>query len=72
MVLELFTRLGIKFSNLREHKFRHNFYVTMMCMCSEDAETTEHNLLHCQLYADRCVTLFDAVSGIIQDNVSTF
>ena len=59
------TRLRVKFSDLREHKFRRNFYITPMCLCSEDTETTEHYLLRCQLYADRRGVLFDTVSSII-------
>ena len=51
--IKLLTRLRVKFSDLHEHKFRHNIYVTPMCMCREDTETTEHYLLRCQLYADR-------------------
>ena len=43
-----------------------------MCLCSEDTETTEHYLLRCQLYADRRGSLFDTVSSIIQNDVSTF
>ena len=46
------TRLRVKFSDLPEHKFRHNLYVTPICMSSEDTETTRHYLLRCQLYAD--------------------
>ena len=70
--IKLLIRLRVKFSDLREHKFRHNFYITPMCLCSEDTETTEHYLLRCQLYADRHEILFDTVSSIIQNDVSTF
>ena len=70
--IKLLTRLHVKFSDLREDKFRHNFYVTLMCMCSEDTETTEHYLLRYQLYADRRGILFDTVSSIIKNDVSTF
>ena len=34
------TCLHFKFSDLRENKFTHNFYVTPKCRCSEDTETT--------------------------------
>ena len=62
----------VKFSDLCEHKFRHNFYVTPMCLHSEDTETNEHYLLCCQLHADCCGILFDTVPNIIQNDVSTF
>ena len=39
---------------------------------SEDTETIDHYLLSCQLYADRREILFDTVSSIIQNDVSTF
>ena len=32
--------LRVKFSDIREHRFRHNFYVTPMCMCSEEVVKT--------------------------------
>ena len=70
--IKLLSRLRVKFSDVREHKFRRNFYVTPMCLCSEDTKTTEHYLLRCQLYADRRGILFDTVSSIIQNDVSTF
>ena len=40
-----------------------------MCMCSEDTETTAHYLISCQLYDE---ILFNTVSSIIQNDVSTF
>ena len=70
--VKLLTYLRVKFSDLREHKFRHNFYVTPMYMCSENTETTEHYLLYFQLYADRREILFDTMSSIIQNDVLTF
>ena len=41
-------RLG--FSNLREHKFKHNFADTLnpLCSCSFENEDTEHYFLRCQ------------------------
>ena len=35
-------------------------------------DTTEHYLLRCQLYADRRGILFNTVSSIIHNDVSTF
>ena len=69
---KLLTHLRVKFSDLCEHKFRHNFYATTMCLCCEDTETTEHYLLYCQLYADRRGILLDTIPSIIQNDVSTF
>ena len=38
------------FSNLKEHKFRHNFTNTLnpLCPCSVETEDTEHYFLRCQ------------------------
>ena len=52
--VQLLTRLRVKFSDLREHRFRHNFFVTPVCMCNEDDETTEHYLLRCRLPPASC------------------
>ena len=48
--IKLLTRLGLNFSHLNEHKFRHNFLDTLnpMCSCGSEPETTAHFLLHCQ------------------------
>ena len=70
--IKLLTSLCVKFSDLHEHKFRHNFHTTPMCLCSEDTETTEHYLLRCQLYADHHGILFNTMSSTIQNDVSTF
>ena len=36
--IKLLTCLHVKFSDLHEHKFRHNFYATPMCVRIEDIE----------------------------------
>ena len=43
----LLNRLGLGFSHLREHKFRHNFADTLNPLCSSPLETedTEHQFL---------------------------
>ena len=48
--IKLLTRLGLNFSHLSEHKFRHNFLDTLnpMCSCGSEPETTAHFLLRCQ------------------------
>ena len=47
--LNLLTRLRLGLSHLGDSKFRHNFqdYVSPMCYCGQDIETTTHFLLHC-------------------------
>ena len=55
------TRLRLKFTHLKEHKFRHGFTDTInpMCACGADVETTEHFLLHCHFYSTQRLELFD-------------
>ena len=60
--LKLLTRLSLRFSHLREHKFRHNFHDTIkpFCLCTtNDIETNEHFLLHCPNYSTQRLILFD-------------
>ena len=55
------TRLRLKFSHLKEHKFRRGFADTInpMYACGADVETTEHFLLHCHFYSTQRLELFD-------------
>ena len=55
------TRLRLKFSHLKEHKFRHGFADTInpMCACGADLETTKHFLLRCHFYSTQKLELFD-------------
>ena len=57
----LLTRLRLKFSHLKEHKFRYGFADTInpMCACGADVETTEHFLLRCHFYSTQRLELFD-------------
>ena len=52
--LKLLERLGLNFSHLNEHKFRHNFkdIINPMWSCGFDPETTVHYFLRCKLYTD--------------------
>ena len=53
--------MRLKFSHLKEHKFRYGFADTInpMCACGADVETTEHFLLHCHFYSTQRLELFD-------------
>ena len=55
------THLRLKFSHLKEHKFRHGFVDTInpMCACGADVESTEHFLLNCHVYSSQRLELFD-------------
>ena len=50
--VKLLTRLQLKFSHLKEHKFHHNFKDTVvpMCDCGTEIETKEHFFLCCPFF----------------------
>ena len=66
--VKLLTRLRLEFSHLNEHKFRHCFKDTLnpLCTCRAEVETTEHFLLHCQLYSTHRSEHFDKIVKIDQ------
>ena len=60
------TRLRIGFSNLKEHKFKHNFQdsIDSMCSCSSGIDTRIHFCLHCANFNTQRQTLFDKIATI--------
>ena len=71
--IKLLTRLGLDFSHLNEHKFRHNFNDTInpMCSCGKEPETTLHYLLRCDLYSIYRLELLNdvcALNGSLMDS----
>ena len=64
------TKLRVKFSDLNEHKFRHNFdCVSPICDCGQANEDNEHFLLHCPLYDNIRQDLFGHLEDILEFNV---
>ena len=65
------TKLRVKFSDLNEHKFRHNFdCLSPICDCGKANEDNEHFLLHCPLYDIIRQDLFGQLENILDFNVS--
>ena len=65
METKLLTRLRVEFSDLRSHKFRHNFNCSSpSCLCLTGKENNEHFLLHCPRFATQRGDLLDLVSGL--------
>lgn len=58
-MIHLVSNLQLDFSHLREHKFRHNFVVTMnpLFSCFLETESTEHYFLRCHNYVTFHTTL---------------
>ena len=49
--LSFLTRMRVTFSDLRDHRFNHNFFCqSPTCKCNRENETNEHFLLRCSLY----------------------
>ena len=61
--VKLLTRLRLKLSHLNEHKYRHNFkdYVSPMCDCAAETETTSHFFLRGRFFANERQKLHDHV-----------
>ena len=59
-------RLRIRFTHLKDHKFKHNFQdsVDPMCNCSSGIETTIHFFLHCANFNIQRQTLIDKIATI--------
>ena len=60
----MLTRLRVKFSPLKEHRFRHNFEcLSPECIC-RTAIDTQHYLLHYPQFRSLCQTLFGQISDV--------
>ena len=63
------TKLRVKFSDLDEHKFRHNFdCLSPICHCGKANEDDEHFLLHCPLYDVIRQDLFGQLENFLDFN----
>ena len=60
------TRFRIRFSHLKEHKFKHNFQdsIDLLCSCSSGVETTIHSFLRCANFNTQRQTLFEKIATI--------
>merc|ERR1711964_535569 len=66
--LRLLTRMGVEFSDLREHRFDHNFNCpTPVCKCGTESESTEHFLLRCPLFSLHRLTLFSNIASAVNN-----
>ena len=64
--VRLLTRLRVEFSDLREHRFRHNFQCSSpMCFCQTGIENNEHFLLHCPRHSSHRRDLLDRISNVV-------
>ena len=59
------------FSDLREHRFNHNFNCpSPLCKCNVEDESTEHFLLRCVNFNHLRQVLLSGISSIVKNDVS--
>ena len=67
---KLITKLRVKFSELNEYRFHHNFLcVSPPCNSKEDIETAVHFFLHCPLHLVHRNNLLGELSNILNSVV---
>ena len=61
--IKLILRLRLGLSNLRDHKFQHNFLdcLNPICCCGKDIETTVHYLLNFPIFSDERSIFFNNI-----------
>ena len=63
--VKLLTRLRVEFSDLRSHRFHHNFHCPdPSCLCKTGIEDNEHFLQHCPRFTSQRKGLLDLVSSL--------
>ena len=72
MGIKLLTRLRVRFSHIKEHKFRHNFQdaINPLCCCGNLAESTTHFFLHCTHFSNQKLALINKIKDIFEKNDS--
>ena len=69
----LLTKIRVSFSDLRDHRFNHNFKCeSPICSCGFEDETSVHFFLRCSRYATQRTTPLSKISDIIGSDVSIF
>lgn len=70
--LSLLTRLRVDFSDLREHRFDHNFNCPdPTCKCELEVESSEHFLLRCPRFVLQRKALLETISNVINPGILT-
>ena len=69
--VKLLTKIRVNFSDLRDHRFNHNFNCdNPTCACGLGDETTVHFFLCCPRYINLRVFYFGKISEIIGSDVT--
>ena len=64
--IRLMTRIRLRLTHLREHKFNHNFQncINLLCSCGMDIQSTSCFFLHCPFFDDKRITLLSTLNKI--------
>ena len=69
--VKLLTKIRVGFSDLRDHRFDHNFNcVSPTCPCGSEDETSVHYFLRCPRFVRHRTELLTKISEIITSDVS--
>ena len=69
--MKLLAQLRVDFSDLRDHRFNHNFNcASRLCLCGMEDETSTHFLLRCPRYSNLRSAYLTKISQIIKSDVS--
>ena len=69
--IKLLTKIRVEFSDLRDHRFAHNFNCSSpVCRCGLEDENTVHYFLCCPLYSRQRIALLDNVSNIVGTDIN--
>ena len=71
--MKLLTQIRVEFSDLRDHRFNHNFNCrSPLCSCGIEDETSCHFLLCCPRYNTLRNTYLCKISDIVNSDVTIF
>ena len=63
--IPLLTRMRVEFSDLRDHRFNHNFNcISPTCKCEMEYESNEHFLLRCSNHTFRTILLSNIATAV--------
>ena len=67
----LLIKIRVSFSDLRDHRFSHNFNcVSPVCNCGLGDETTAHYMLRCPLFTLERIPFLDRISDVVHSDVT--
>ena len=71
--IKLLTKLRVEFSDLRSHRFFHNFNcVSPICSCKLEEEDNSHFFLRCPQFHSIRINLLSNISEIIGSDILFF